>query len=302
MKYAAFLGCTIPVRSQNYELSARRICELFGLELVDIPEFSCCGFPVQSTDLHTANAMAILQLSYAEERGLDILSLCSACTATLAEANEKFNHDEQVREETLSYLEPLGRTYKGTVRVRHLARVLVEDVGLEAIKAKVTHPLEGLVVASHYGCHYLKPSEAHDHFDDPEDAHTLDNIVKALGATPLDYLTKFKCCGGALLPFDETLALKMSGRKLDELQQRNADAMVLFCPFCSVMYDDNQRKIGEMNSKEYNLPVLYLPQLMGLAMGLDPKADLGLNMNRVKTKGLLEKLGLAQAKAAKDES
>jgi heterodisulfide reductase subunit B len=294
MKFAAFLGCTIPVRGQNYELSARRVCEALGIELVDVPDFSCCGFPVISTDVPTANAMAVLQLSYAEEQGLEIMSLCSACTAVLAEANHRFNHDERSHDQALEYLAQIDRTYNGTVKVRHIARVFIEDIGLDAIREKVVHPLGGLLFAPHYGCHYLKPSKAHDKFDSPEDAHTLDLIIEALGGNSLNYLSKYNCCGGALLPIDESLALSMAGKKLDEVSARHADAMVLFCPFCSVMYDDSQRKIGEVREKDYDLPVVYLTQLMGLAFGMDPRDDLGLNMNRVKTTGLLEKLGLGK--------
>ena len=300
MKFAAFLGCTIPVRGQNYELSARKVCEALGIELVDVPDFSCCGFPVISTDVRTANAMAVLQLSYAEEQGLEIMSLCSACTAVLAEANHRFQHDERSREQALEYLAQIDRTYNGTAKVRHIARVLIEDIGLDAVREKVVRPLEELVVAPHYGCHYLKPSKAHDNFDNSEDAHTLDLIIEALGATSINYLSKYNCCGGALLPIDENLALSMAGKKLDELTEKQVDAMVLFCPFCSVMYDDNQRKIAEMREKRYDLPVVYLPQLMGLAFGMDPKADLGLNMNRVKTTALLDKLGLGKRQEQAD--
>jgi heterodisulfide reductase subunit B len=172
--------------------------------------------------------------------------------------------------------------------VRHFARVLYEEVGKDEIKKHFTKSLEGLKIASHYGCHYLKPSEIYDNFDQVEDPHSLDEMVALTGATVVDYANKKRCCGGPVLAVDEKTSLAVAKEKLDDIRESGANVINLVCPFCSVMYDSNQKGIETAFSATYNIPVLYLTQLLGLAMGFDRK-ELGLNMNVVKTKDALAK-------------
>ena len=287
MTYALFLGCTIPARSRNYELSARRVAEQLGIELNEIPEFVCCGFPIKASDLRASLTMAAYNLCLAKEKGLDILTLCSSCTSALTEAAHHLSEDESIRREVNEQLSRVGLQYEGKVKVRHMARVLIEEVGVDRIKEKIQLDLSDLKIAVHYGCHYLKPSEIYDHFDSVEDPHTLDMLVALTGAEIVDYHGKKRCCGGPILPVHETVAMAVTKEKLDEISQAGANAMCLVCPFCSVMYDGNQKSIESQFDVSYDLPVLYLTQILGLAMGFDRKA-LGLNMNVVKTKKLLE--------------
>jgi heterodisulfide reductase subunit B len=290
-RYALFIGCTIPARARHYELSMRRVSSELGIELVDQPEFTCCGFPLGSVDRRTSMLMAARNLSVAENAGLNICTLCSACTSILSEVNWLIRNDPEIRDDIQSDLAELDREYNGTVDVKHFARVLYEDIGIDKLKESVSRDMSNLEFASHYGCHYLKPSEFYGGFDTPEDPQSLDILVGAVGASPADYESKRVCCGGALLAIDENISLQMSRDKLEHVKASGADAINLICPFCSVMYDDNQRKIERTFGTEYSIPVLYYPQILGLAMGLEPK-DLGLNMNRVKTAGLLAKLGM----------
>lgn len=287
MTYALFLGCTIPARSRNYELSARRVAEKLGIELKEIPEFVCCGFPIKASDAHSSLIMAAYNLCLAKEKGLDILTLCSSCTSALTEAAHHLSQDESMRTEVNEQLSRVGLHYEGMVEVRHMARVLMEEVGVDRIKEEIQVDLSDLKIAVHYGCHYLKPSEIYDHFDSVEDPRTLDMLVALTGAEVVDYPGKKRCCGGPILPVDETVAMSVTKEKLDEISQAGANALCLVCPFCSVMYDGNQKSIESQFDVSYDLPVLYLTQILGLAMGFDRKA-LGLNMNVVKTKKLLE--------------
>jgi heterodisulfide reductase subunit B len=213
----------------------------------------------------------------------------------LTEVNHELRHHPAEKakvNEVLSRVEGAPRFENG-VEVKHFARLLYEDVGPAAIREKVVRPLEGLRVAPHYGCHYLKPSEMYG-FDEPEHPVSLDELVRATGAEPVSYEDRKWCCGGGLLAVDEDISLAMANRKLDRIRAAGADVITLICPFCSVMYDDNQRSIEEKFETEYKIPVLYYPQLLGLAFGLDRKA-LGLQMNRVKTKALLAQLQAATA-------
>ena len=288
-RYAFYLGCTVPVRAMNYEMAARKVAERLGIELVDVDGFSCCGFPAKPLDWQAGLLMAARNLALAEAQGLDVLTLCSACTGTLTEANHRLKEDAKLRAWANEQLAEMGRTYKGTVRVRHFARMLYEKVGVEALQEAVTVPLADFGFAPHYGCHYLKPSHLYDGFDDPENPQSLDRLIKATGAGVVRYEDEGQCCGGGILGFDEETALLMTKQKLDHVVAAGADAMVLICPFCAIMYEANQRRVERLYETSYKLPVLYYPQILGLAMGFSPE-EMGLKLNRVKPRELLKAL------------
>ncbi len=277
--------------ARQYELSARKVAEKLGVELIDTDGFACCGFPIRSVDQETALLLAARDLSVAEAMGLDICTICTGCASMLAEASKELMHNNELRENANEKLQKIGRAYKGNVKARHFVRILYEDVGPEKIKSQVKHSLEGLKLASHYGCHYIKPSDVFDRFEDPEFPRTLDELVSALGAETIEYEDKTQCCGGVILDVDDKIAMAMAQRKLDHVKAMEADAMVLMCPLCGSMYDRNQRVIQRRFNTAYNLPVLFYPQVLGLALGMDPKG-LGLDMNRVKTSDLLGRLGV----------
>ncbi len=290
MTYGLFLGCTIPVRGQHYEKSAREVAKVLELDLKDVEDFACCGFPVKSTDSKASLVMAARNIAVAADEGLDICSLCNACTSVLTEADHELREDEELREEVNQELSKIDREYKPGVKIRHFARVLYEDVGPEAIKEKITRKLDMLKFSIHYGCHYLRPKEIYDGFDEPENPRTLDELVNITGAQVLDYKNRLQCCGGAILGVEQDIALQMAKSKLDHVTENEVDALITICPFCTIMYEDNQRKIESTFEEEYHLPVLYYPQVLGLAFGLEPKKQLGFRMNKVKAKALLKKL------------
>ena len=206
-RYALFLGCSIPVRGMNYEMSARRVAQEIGIELVDIDGFACCGFPAKPLDREAGLLMAARNLALAEAQGLDIVSLCSACTGTLTEANHELREDADLRAWANRQLADLARAdsagspgdcvdppaYRGEVCVRHFARVLYEDIGVESLRARVAaggdagHLLEDFGFAAHYGCHYLKPAHLYDSFDDPEHPQSLERLIEATGARVVHY-------------------------------------------------------------------------------------------------------------------
>lgn len=289
MRYALFLGCTVPARGRNYELSTRKVAECLDIELVDIEEFSCCGFPIKPIKWDAFLLMAARNLCLAEERDLDICCLCTACTESLTEINRELQNHRELREEVNARLRELGHEFKGKVKVKHFSRILHEEIGPQGIKDRVKRKLSGIRFAAHYGCHYLKPSKIYDRFDDPEYPHTLDELIEATGATSVSYDGKLKCCGGGILGIDEDVALSLSKLKLDHVRASRADALCVICAFCSVMYDDNQAKINKKFELDHRVPVLYYPQILGLALGFNPK-ELGLHMNIVKTEELLSRI------------
>lgn len=291
MKYALFLGCTIPARARNYELSARNVAGKLGIDLVDVAAFICCGFPLKNIDHRASDLLGAYNLALADKHQLGLCTLCSSCTSALTESAHQLSSGGPARDEVNRRLAQVGLEYTGGTKVRHLARILFEEVGIEKIRPHFQKDLSGLKVAVHYGCHYLKPSEIYDGFDEVEDPRTIEALVAATGADVIDYPGKKRCCGGPILPVDEKVALAVTNEKLEEVTQAGADVLCLVCPFCAVMYDGNQKGIEAAFHAAYNLPVLYLTQILGLAMGFDRKA-LGLNLNVVKTKDLTARLGM----------
>jgi len=289
MKYALFLGCTIPVRGQNYEMSAREVAKKLGINLVDLEDFSCCGFPVKSSSAETSLVLAARNLALAAEKKLPICTLCNACTSVLTEANKELSENKKLRDKINKELKKVGKEFKLGVKIKHFSRILYEDIGLDKIKEKVKEDLSPLSLSIHYGCHYLRPKELYDGFDDAENPITLDKLVEITGAKVVDYKNKLECCGGAILGVEEDIALSMAKQKLDNVTANKVDALVTICPFCSIMYEDNQRKIESKFDVKYELPVLYYPQILGLALGVDQK-QLGFRLNKVKTDALLQKL------------
>ncbi len=276
---------------KQYELSARKIAERLGLQLIDVEGFACCGFPIRSVGQETAFLLAARNLSVAEGMGLDICTICTGCASTLSETSKELTHNDKLREEANKKLQKIGRTYKGNVKVKHFVRILYEDVGLERIGSQVKKSLEGVKLAPHYGCHYLKPSEVFDKFEDPEFPRTLDELISILGAEAVEYEDKTQCCGGVILDVDDKVSLAMAQRKLDHVKAAGADAVVLMCPLCGSVYDRNQKVIERRFNVAYNLPILFYPQVLGLALGIDQKG-LGLDLNRVKASNLLSKLSI----------
>ncbi len=291
MKYAFFPGCTVLGRGRNYEMSARAISSVLGIELIDLDDFECCGFPLKSVHYDTYTLMAVRNIFIAEEKGFDICTLCSACTGSLTEVNRHFNENFDEKAKVVAQLRKSGIELRVSkpVRVKHLIKIIYEEVGLEKLEKSIKKKLSNLALAPHYGCHYLKPSDIYEPSEDPENPKSLDELISVTGARVVNYSEKLRCCGAGILAVNEDTAYLMTQPKLRELTRNSADAMVLMCPFCSVMYDDNQKKIEQKFQEQYNLPVLYYPQVLGLAVGLEPKA-LGLQMNRVSTRTLLEKI------------
>jgi heterodisulfide reductase subunit B len=289
MDYAIFSGCTVQGRSLNYDISTRKVAEDLDVNLVDIEGFSCCGFPISSIHRDTSFALAAINLCLAEEKGLNIITLCNSCTAYLTKVNMILKNDKQMFEKINEILKVSDLEFKGKIEVKHISRLFYEDIGTVKIEKNVKHSLEGIRVAPIYGCHYLKPSPIYNRFDNPEMPESLDNLIKATGATAINYPEKILCCGGAILAIDENASMGMTHIVLDAIRSHEADAIATICPFCHVMYDEYQQSIGNKYNVEYEIPTLFFTQLLGLAFGHDRK-ELGLKFNAVNTKSLIKKL------------
>ncbi|MGB9671743.1 MAG: CoB--CoM heterodisulfide reductase iron-sulfur subunit B family protein [Candidatus Bathyarchaeales archaeon] len=285
-KFLIFLGCAIPYRVSAYEISARKVLQKLGVELVEMPEFNCCGLPMDPVSHEMMLILAARNLALAEREGLNILTLCPGCAGTLKKVNKMLKADKALREEINKHLKESGLEFKGTIEAKHLMQVLIEDVGLERIKNAVVKPLTALRVAEHNGCHILRPKE-YIGFDDPEDPQTLKRLVEATGAICLDYLDETECCGAPSVGVNDKIALQLARDKLNHIKMVGAQAMITICPFCHIMYDTNELRIEKMFNETYGIPILHYTQLLGLAMGIPPE-ELAFNELRVDASKILK--------------
>jgi len=288
-KYLIFLGCAIPYRVAAFEISARKILAKLGVDLVEMPEFNCCGLPLDPVSHEAMLILAARNLALAEQKGLPIITLCPGCAGTLKKVNRLLKEDKASREEVNKHLREVGLEFKGITDAKHLMQVLIEDVGLEKIKDTIVKPLTMLKVAEHNGCHILRPKE-YIGFDDPEDPKILKTLIEATGAKCLDYLDETECCGAPSVGISDKTALQLARDKLNHIKMVSAQALITICPFCHVMYDTNELRIEKMFNETYGIPVLHYPQLLGLAMGIKPE-ELGFSELKVNVSDLMKQIG-----------
>jgi heterodisulfide reductase subunit B len=286
LKYLLFLGCTIPYRVSSYEISARKVLSKLGVELVEMPDFNCCGLPVDPANHEITLVLAARNLCLAEQKNLNIVTLCTGCATTLRKTNRLLKEDKKLKEKINGYLKQIGMEFKGTIEVKHLVQMLKEDVGFEKIKDAVQKPLNGLKVAEHCGCHLLRPMKFSG-FDDAEDPHVLKELIELTGAKCLDYADEQECCGYTVVAIDEKVSLSLAREKLRHIKDSGAQAMITVCPSCHLMFDMQQTRIERAFGENFNLPVLHYTQLLGLAMGIDPE-ELALKELRVDPTKILE--------------
>jgi len=275
-KYAFFLGCIMPNRYPEIEVITRKVLDHLGIELVDMHGASCCPAPgvIGSFDLETWLTVAARNISIAEEMNLDILTCCNGCYATLQETNEILKRRPEIKRLVNEKLKEIGREYKGNINIYHVMEILEEKKDIIQKKTKV--PLSFLKVASHYGCHYLKPSEMRRH-ENPEMPKNLDEIVELVGATSIEYKDKNMCCGagGGVRAGNKTLSLEYTKNKLKNMRGAGAQAIVTPCIFCYMQFERGQREIREMYGEDYDILPLFITQFVGLALGYNEE-DVGI--------------------------
>ena len=277
MKFALFLGCNIPVRVQQYEMSARAVLNNLGVEIVDNPEFKCCGNPIRNTDNKTFVLMAARNLALAEKQGLEIMVLCKCCFGSLKKAAHLLKQSPSLQEEVNDQLSGEGLRYTGKFGIKHFLSVLYHDVGTKALKEKVARLFKGLKIASHYGCHALRPSDITE-FDNPVAPVLLDELVSVTGAQSIHWPLKLECCGAPLLGVNDSLSMDLTGKKLADGKRAGADFLCVACPYCQMQFDRVQQMMASRGDAVPCLPSVVFPQLLGLALGISGDA-LGMNMN-----------------------
>jgi heterodisulfide reductase subunit B len=278
-RFAFFPGCLIPARYPAMEFAIRATLPKLGIEIVDLEGTSCCPDPIyfKSKDKLSWLAVAARNLALAEEQGLDIFTNCSGCTATLSEAYHLLQDDE-LKAKINKRLARIGMTYQGTTKVRHIVTLLRDVAGIDAVRESVVHPLSGLRVAIHYGCHLLKPSRIMQ-VDDPNNPSVMENLVEALGGNPVRHKNWYLCCGKACQ--QESVPAEMMCDLLGTVHDVHADLLCLICPTCFGQFDYGQMKVAKQFNKDFKTPPVYFFQLLAYAQGV-PYEKLGLDMQRFK--------------------
>ena len=275
MRYALFIGCNIAARVPQYEEATRAVFQELGVGLKDIKEFNCCGYPVRNTDQKGFLLLSARNLALASSRGLDLMILCQCCFGTLKEAQYLLEENSPLREEVNAILRREGLSYEGKVEVKHILQVLYHDVGEERIREKVRRPLEGLKVATHYGCHVLRPSKVTE-FDDPFSPSLFDRLVELTGAESVPWGKRLDCCGAPLWGTNDELSSALMRAKVEDARRAGAEGLCVACPYCYLQFDAVQGMVSSAGL----LPAILYPQLLGLSMGMEAQ-NLGIDRNRI---------------------
>ena len=276
-KMTLYPGCIMPTEQYAYELSIREVLPKLGIEIVDVQGFSCCGEPMKSINKMMTIYLAARNLAIAEKQGFDLFVPCPMCHFSLSECKKVLESNQEMKKRINEKLSNEGLNYNGSIKMFHTLDLLYDFIGLEQIKKNVKKPLKDKKFATHYGCHLIRPSEI-GRPDDSENPQKMESILQAIGTKPIYYPEKLDCCGAPILVNLAESALTKTGQKLQAIQEQEFDALIDACPWCHKMFDSRQKKAGETVAAKLEVPVLYLTQALGLALGLN-KEKLGLNLN-----------------------
>ena len=278
MKYYTYYpGCSAEATAIPLGISVPPVARELDMELVELEDWNCCGStPYHSTNKLEASAMAARNLALAEKTGFDLVTPCSNCYVVLQSVNTHLKELPRFREQVSEALGAANLEYSGGVKVRHLAEVLYTDVTPEVIASKVTNPLEGLKVGAYYGCQLVRPNG----FDDPESPHSLDELVTSLGAEAVPWEMKARCCGSSLVMPEQEVALELVNKLLKNAEANGAQCLITPCPLCQINLDAYQSQVNSQFNTSYNIPVLFVTQLIGVALGI-PAKELALSKNIV---------------------
>lgn len=268
-EFAYFPGCSLEKMAISYHLSALETTQKLGVKLNEIEDWNCCGATAYyNLDELLTDTLCARNLAIAEKTGLELVAPCSACYKNMYFTAYHLNNDPDLADHINFALEEDDLHYNGTVKVKHLIEVFVQDIGMEEVKGRVTHPLNGLRVAPYYGCQILRPQKDHEDVEQPQ---FFEELLSAIGADPVNYPLKMRCCGGSVILTNRLVALSMVRNLLKSAVDAQADIIATVCPMCQINLECYQQQVNEEFGTEFSMPILYFTQLVGLAMGIANK-------------------------------
>ncbi|WP_457551264.1 CoB--CoM heterodisulfide reductase iron-sulfur subunit B family protein [Desulfobacula sp.] len=274
-KFALFIGCNIPAKVKQYETSARAVLKKLEIDFIDIKEFNCCGYPLQNTDHKAWVLSSARNIALAEAAQKDILTLCQCCFGSLKKADAILKENSELKAQINDILDKEGLKYQGISSISNYLSVLHDDVTIDELNKKTTDHYKDLNIATHYGCHALRPSEIMK-FDDPVSPSIFDDLVTVTGAKSIDWSAKLDCCGAPALGINNALSYDLTEKKLTNAKKAGADFICVACPWCHMQFDKIQDQIISKRKKDYTLPSILYPQLLGLRLGIGKK-ELGID-------------------------
>ncbi|MGQ0810741.1 MAG: CoB--CoM heterodisulfide reductase iron-sulfur subunit B family protein [Nitrospiraceae bacterium] len=289
MRYALYPGCAAKGATPELYQSTMSIIGRLGVEVVELAAASCCGAGVVGeANPDVALALNARTFAQAEQLGLDVMTICGTCQGVMGAANKRLKTEPGLLDRINRLLRQDGITYHGKVQVKHLLWIVVREVGLTRLTNQVRIPMQDFRIAPFYGCYILRPSWNLG-FDDPENPQSLEKVIRAVGGEPVAYAGRTKCCGFPIILEKEAIAMAMAGGNMKEAKENGADFMVTPCPLCHMSLDIYQDRAGRAVNQSLNLPILHLPQLLGLAMGV-PAKDLGVARHLVPVESIVRSI------------
>jgi len=299
-KYIFYPGCSMESSAKAYDISLQAIKDTLDMDLVEVEDWNCCGATEYlGISLTPAYALIGRNLAIASKQSngtKTLMASCSACYLNLAKADHYMAERPTLEQNVNKALAAGDLHYKpGSLDIRHLLDVIINDVGLDYVESKVTRPLKGLRVAPYLGCMVPRP-DYDKRWSDHEHPNELDRLLKALGAEVIDFPLKTHCCGGHMTQIGPSTAFELIRRLISSADQYKADLMVTVCPMCQMNLDAYQNEANAYFKTKYKMPIIFFTQLMGLAFGIEPK-QLGFGLELVSTKQALGKIGLETPQA-----
>ncbi len=285
MRFAYYPGCSARSTCAELNEATHKVAARLGLELEQLEAATCTGArelrAIDPVGFHTLNVRI---LALAEALSLPLMTICNTCTLNLLDAHAAFVEDPELADAVNARLAEEGLRYSGRTRISHFLWVLYEDVGIDRLRHMVARPLTGLTVAAFYGCHITRPPGRYG-FVDSRNNTALERLAEVLGCRPIAYSGRTECCGFHTAAHDERVAIKLTGQHIKSAKTNGARTMVTPCPLCHTVLDGFQREIEKDLGEALDMPVLHLPQLVGLALGISPD-DLRLDRHMVKTQAI----------------
>jgi len=281
MKFALQRCCTTPTFLKQYESSTNAVLGKLGVALIDMKDFNCCGYPLKNFDFKAYLLSSARNLSLAEKENLNIMTFCNCCYGSLKHARHVLMEDDSLRKEMNVVLDKENLCYNNNVKVKHLLEVLYRDIGIDSIRDLISKKFKGLKIATHYGCHLLRPRKIMQ-FDNPFAPTLFDELVEITGAESVPWATKLECCGSPLYGVDDELSMDLMENKIIDAKKSGANYFCVACCYCQLQFDRVQKvMISKRNGNGHQkLPSILYTQLLGLCLGIDPDT-LGINQNEL---------------------
>jgi len=284
--FSYYPGCSVEGMNKAYDKSTQLVCRALGIDLAELDDWNCCGASAyMSIDEMKAHLLSARNLALAEKEKKDLVVVCPACLTTLTKTNHYLAEGSKFKKTIGAALKAADLQYFGSIKVRHLLDVIVNDVGEQEVRSKIKMKLSGLKVAPYYGCQLTRPF---GEVDDKEFPVILDKLLEWIGAEPVDFPLKAKCCGGLLMMTNEDVGLGLTKNLLACAQQNGAECIITICPLCHMNVETYQGDVNKMFGTDFKIPTLYFTQLMGLAFGFSRK-ELGIDEEMIPSRPLLEK-------------